>query len=431
MNQYDSGVIRESLEGAGRAFVPFTEKADIYIVNTCTVTKKADYQSRQLIRRSHRLNPYARIIVTGCYAQRAPQEIKDIPGVDYTVGIGEVRKVVGFVDDLLQREPPPVLMPKMPTIPKHTRAFLKVQDGCNSYCSYCIIPYARGRSRSLAQEETIKRISKLVGLGYREIVLTGIHLGSYGWDLKTPTDLAGLIKSIEQKNISLRIRLSSIEPTEFTDDLVDLIAASPVVCNHLHIPLQSGDDKILKRMRRPYSAEFFKELVERLVSMIPDLNIGVDVIVGFPGETEENFANTLSLIQELPIGYFHVFTYSRRPGTPAADFPDQVYSKTVRKRSKILRSLGDRKREEFYRRFLGKKFSILVESKRDVRTSCIKGFSRNYIPVLVDAGDDMVNKEVLVTVTRVQEGKVFGTLAWRDFDRAFLKRRTKTMKRTE
>lgn len=409
VNRYDSAVIHKLLEGAEFSFVPFDQQADVYIVNTCTVTKRADYQSRQLIRRSHRLNPDALIIVTGCYAQRSPQEIKKIQGVDYTVGIGKKERILDLINGSSRKEVPLEITNDIPAFPEHTRAFLKVQDGCDSYCSYCIIPYARGRSKSLQKEETIRSISKLAELGYREIVLTGIHLGSYGWDLMPPTRLSNLLRSIEYEGISCRIRLSSIEPTEFDDDLIDLISSSPIICNHLHIPLQSGDDEVLKRMNRPYSSELFKELVKKLVSAMPDLNIGVDVIVGFPGESHENFTNTVNVIEELPIGYLHVFPYSRRPGTPAADFPGQVDSKTIKNRGKILRGIGNRKREEFYRRFLGKRLSILIESKRDVDTKYLKGFSRNYIPVLIDVGDDVVNREISIIVTKVEGGKVFGT----------------------
>ena len=408
VNKYDSAVIHKLLEGAEYSFVPFDQQADIYIVNTCTVTKRADYQSRQLIRRSHRLNQDALIIVTGCYAQRAPQEIKEIQGVDYTVGVGEKGRIVDLINGSPGKEVSSEITNDIPAFPEHTRAILKVQDGCDSYCSYCVVPYARGRSKSLQKEETIRNISKLTELGYREIVLTGIHLGSYGWDLMPPTRLSNLLRSIEHEGISCRIRLSSIEPTEFDDDLIDLISSSPIICNHLHIPLQSGADEVLKRMNRPYSSELFKELVKKLVSAIPDLNIGVDVIVGFPGESHENFTNTVSVIEELPIGYLHVFPYSRRPGTPAADFPDQVDSKTIKNRGKILRGIGNRKREEFYRRFLGKRLSVLIESKRDVDTKYLKGFSRNYIPVLIDVGEDMVNEEIPVTITKVRDGKVFG-----------------------
>jgi threonylcarbamoyladenosine tRNA methylthiotransferase MtaB len=408
VNKYDSAVIHKLLERTEFSFVPFDQQADVYIVNTCTVTKRADYQSRQLIRRSHRLNPDALIIVAGCYAQRAPQEIKDIQGVDYTVGIGEKERILDLINGSPGKEVPLEITNDIPAFPEHTRAFLKVQDGCDSYCSYCIVPYARGRSKSLRKEEVIRNMSNLVGLGYRETVLAGIHLGSYGLDMEPPSSLASLLRSIEDEGISCRIRLSSIEPTEFDDDLIDLISSSPTICNHLHIPLQSGDDELLKRMNRHYTSNFFKDLVKKLVSAIPDLNIGVDVIVGFPGESHENFTNTVSVIEELPIGYLHVFPYSRRPGTPAADFPDQVDSKTIKKRGKILRCLGSRKREEFYRRFLGKRLSILVESKKDVGTKYLKGFSRNYIPVLIDVGDDVVNEEIPVTITKIQDGKVFG-----------------------
>ncbi|MFH1625066.1 MAG: tRNA (N(6)-L-threonylcarbamoyladenosine(37)-C(2))-methylthiotransferase MtaB [Pseudomonadota bacterium] len=421
VNKCDSAIIYELLKGAEKRFVPCNQKADVYVVNTCTVTKRADYQSRQLIRRSHRLNPDALIVVTGCYAQRAPHEIKDIPGVDYVVGIGEKGRVASLIKDPSKRETPRVITGdireereidarEVSTFPGHTRAFLKIQDGCDSYCSYCIVPYARGKSRSLSREDTIRRVSRLAEVGYKEIVLTGVHLGSYGLDLRPPTSLAQLIRSIEDEGVRCRIRLSSIEPTDFDDDLINLISSSSVICNHLHIPLQSGDDEILGKMRRPYSSLFFEELAQRLLSALPDLNIGVDVIAGFPGEADENFANTLSLIEGLPLGYLHVFPYSRRPGTTAADLPDQVDSKTVKKRAEVLRSLGSTKREEFYKRFLGKQLSILIESKRDARTDYLKGFSRNYIPVLVDARDGVVNEELPVIVVKVEDGKAFGTL---------------------
>ena len=419
VNKYDSAVICEIIKRAGCSLVQVDQKADVYIVNTCTVTRRADYQSRRLIRRAHRLNPSAQIIVTGCYAQRASQKIEEIPGVDYIVGVGELERIADLIISPSKRDIPLVISGdirekkevgayEISHFPKYTRAFLKVQDGCNSFCSYCVIPYSRGGSRSLRQKETIKSISKLADAGHREIVLTGIHLGSYGWDQTPSTTLANLIRSIEDNGFSGRIRLSSIEPAEFSDDLIEIISSSSLVCNHLHIPLQSGDDEILTKMRRPYKSLFFRKLVQRLVSTIPDVNIGIDVIVGFPGETEDNFNNTLRLITDLPVGYLHVFPYSRRPGTPAADFPDQVDGKTARKRAQILRDLGNRKREEFYKSFVGRRQLILIESKRDKDTNYQKGFSRNYIPVLVDTDEDVMNKEISIVITGIQDGKVFG-----------------------
>ncbi|MDY7030311.1 MAG: tRNA (N(6)-L-threonylcarbamoyladenosine(37)-C(2))-methylthiotransferase MtaB [Thermodesulfobacteriota bacterium] len=408
VNKCDSAVIYGLLKRSGYDIVPFHQRADIYIINTCTVTQRADYQSRQLIKRSYRLNPSARIIVTGCYAQRAPQDIKAIPGVDHVVGIGDVGKLVRAIEcpserDVLQDTPDVATV-----LPEHTRAFLKVQDGCDSYCSYCVIPHTRGKSRSVSQEEIMRQILRLTESGYKEIVLTGIHLGAYGFDLRPSTNLTNLIRSMDEKSLPCRIRLSSIEPMEFNDDLIDIISSSPTICNHLHIPLQSGDDGILKRMRRPYDSIFFKEQTARLISAIPDLNIGLDVIVGFPGETEENFENTVRFIEDLPIGYLHIFPYSRRPGTPAADFSHQVDSRIIKERARIMRRLGNKKKEEFYMGFHGKVLSVLIESKREKETGFLKGFSQNYIPVLVETGDNNINKEIPITVTQVRDGRVFG-----------------------
>ncbi|MFH2011487.1 MAG: tRNA (N(6)-L-threonylcarbamoyladenosine(37)-C(2))-methylthiotransferase MtaB [Pseudomonadota bacterium] len=411
VNKYDSAVIHKLLEGDEVSFVPSNQKADIYILNTCTVTQRADYQSRQLIRRFHRLNPDATIIVTGCYAQRAPQEIIDIPGVNYIVGIEEKENITNLINGTARKGASPLMTGEISALPGQTRAYLKIQDGCDSYCSYCVVTYARGRSRSLEEEEVLKRISKLAELDYKEIVLTGIHLGSYGWDLKPPSSLVNLLKLIEDEYIPGRIRLSSIEPTDFDDNLINLISSSSLICNHLHIPLQSGDDEILTKMRRPYSSSFFKNLIDKLISLMPDLNIGIDVIAGLPGETDESFANTLNLIEELPVGYLHVFPYSKRPGTAAADFPDQVNGKTIKKRASILRDLGKIKREKFYSRFLGERLSVLIESKKDKKTNFLKGFSRNYIPVLVDVNHSMVNQELPVIVTKVENDKVYGKLA--------------------
>jgi threonylcarbamoyladenosine tRNA methylthiotransferase MtaB len=410
VNKYDSAVIRGLLESNGYSFVPFSQKADIYIINTCTVTNKADYQSRQLIRRSHRLNPNALIIVTGCYSKRAPLEIKEIPGVNYTVGIRDLKRFLSLVNKFSNRETQPEIYDNFPNFAEYTRAFLKVQDGCNSYCSYCIIPYTRGRSRSISKEETIRSIFKLTEQGYKEIVLTGIHLGAYGWDLEPRFSLFDLLRSIEDQGITCRIRLSSIEPIEFSDDLINLISSSRIICNHLHIPLQSGDNDILARMKRPYNTLYFKDLIKRLVSKIPDLNIGIDVIAGFPGESDKNFKNTINLIEELPVGYIHVFPYSRRPGTVAAGFPYQIDGKTIANRSAALRGLGHRKKEEFYNRFAGKRLSVLIESKRDANTDYLKGFSRNYISVLVDASDDLINKEMSIRVTEIRNGKAIGIM---------------------
>ncbi len=399
--------------------VPSSQAADVTIIHTCTVTQKTDYQSRQIIRRVAAGNPRGQIIVTGCYAQVSPEILQAIPGVNYVVGMAERKKIpeiIGFKER--SRRAAVLISPvekqkgfeewKPPHFADRTRAFLKVQDGCNSFCSYCLVPYARGRNRSLPLERVLSQARELAARGFREIVLTGIHLGSYGEDLFPLLSLTTLLKSLERENLGIRFRLSSIEPREFNPPLMDHLANSHWVCPHLHIPLQSGDDGILRRMNRNYSAAFFADLVNLLGQTIPGAAIGADVIGGFPGEDDAAFQNTMSLIGTLPLAYLHVFPFSKRRGTPAAAFPDQVPPQVIRARCHALRELGEKKRDSFSRSFLGKSLKVLVEGKRDRGSGLLKGFSANYIPVLLPGGDELMNQEVEVKVTEVRDGKAFG-----------------------
>jgi threonylcarbamoyladenosine tRNA methylthiotransferase MtaB len=289
-----------------------------------------------------------------------------------------------------------------------TRAFLKVQDGCNSFCSYCTVPYARGRNRSLPLERVLFQARGLAALGFKEIVLTGIHLGTYGEDLVPSPSLLTLLKSLEKEDLSLRLRLSSVEPREFNPSLMEYLACSRRVCPHLHIPLQSGDDRILRRMNRNYSTAFFADLVNRLAQTIPGAAIGADVIGGFPGEDDSAFLNTMTMIENLPLAYLHVFPFSKRKGTPAAAFPGQVPPQVIRARCHALRELGEKKRDSFSRSFLGQRLKVLVEGKRDRESGLLKGFSANYIPVLLPGGEELMDQEVEAEVTEVRHGKVFG-----------------------
>ncbi len=418
-NQFDSALMEASLEEKGFEIVPFPQRADIYIVNTCTVTHKADYQSRQLIRRAHRLNPSSLIVVTGCYAQAYPEEASSVEGVGIILGNGE--KVA--IADLL-RNPPSDSFPMVRVgnvqgeeevgeadierFHRHTRALLKIQDGCNASCAYCIVPLARGRSRSLNPLRVMHHLQRLATKDFKEVVLTGIHLGLYGADLSPPTSLAKLCEEVESIPAPQRIRLSSIEPGDFSSELIRSIASSSRLCNHLHIPMQSGNDEILRRMNRNYNGSFFDELVQTLIHRIPDLNIGVDIIAGFPGEGEKEFRETYDVLERMDIGYLHVFPFSRRKNTVASEYPHQVDPRTKRARCEALRALGRRKRSAFQERFLGRELDVLVEGKRDKTTGKLKGYSRNYIPVLIDGGDDLVNREVMLSVTGLENGRVFG-----------------------
>ncbi len=420
-NQFDSEMMRESLERSGFEIIPFPQRADIYIINTCTVTHRADYQSRQLIRRAKRLNPSSLIVVTGCYSQVYPEEVQGVEGVGVVLGNGEKASIADILRNPLKGSSPMVSVGDMEKerqigeanidrFSRHTRALLKVQDGCNASCAYCIIPRARGRSRSLDLVGVFHRLQRLENSGFKEVVLTGIHLGIYGSDLSPPTSLAELCEKTNDIPAPQRIRLSSIEPADFRPELIQSIASSPRLCNHLHIPMQSGDDDILRRMNRNYDRNFFADLVQTLVHRIPDINIGVDVIVGFPGEGEKEFRNTYDFLEKSDIGYLHVFPFSRRRGTEAYQFAHQVDPRTKKGRCEALRALGRRKRAAFHGRFLGRELEVLVEGKRDKHTGRLKGYSRNYIPVLVEGGDSLVNREIRVSVTALEDGRVVGRI---------------------
>ncbi len=420
-NQSDAASLASELVFQGHEIVPFREAADVYIIHTCTVTQKTDYQSRQLIRRSIAGNPGAQVIVTGCYAQVSPEPLLSITGVDFVVGVGERGKIPGILGSKTKRREIRLLSSlveeqrcfddtRLPLFAERTRAYLKVQDGCNSFCSYCIVPYARGRNRSLPLERALSKARDLSSQGFKEIILTGIHLGTYGRDLVPAHSLLRLLQALEGENMDLRVRLSSVEPAEFSPALIDFLAGAKKVCPHLHIPLQSGDDGILQRMNRNYSSALFEALVNHLVQAIPDLAIGLDVIAGFPGEDEKAFENTVSLIATLPIAYLHVFPFSARKGTPAAGFSGQVPSGVIKARCQILRELGEKKRRLFYGAFRGRNLKVLVEGKKDRESGMLKGYSGNYIPVLVQAGDEHINREVEVRVTEVSGENVSGEI---------------------
>jgi len=420
-NQYDSEIIREGFEEKNFEVVPFSKDADIYVINTCTVTGKTDYQSRQLIRRAHRFNPKAKIVVTGCYTQIAPNELSKIPGVSLVVGNHDKGRIVDLVcDSDRDKETKVVVSPfekdmllpgeRLKRFSSRTRFFLKIQDGCDAQCSYCIIPRARGRSRSMDPKAVLAQLGNIGSSGYKEVVLTGIHLGAYGGDLSPPTTLLKLLRQIEKEKPIPRLRLSSIEPNEINEELIDLLAGSEIICPHLHLPLQSGDDGVLRRMNRPYSAKSFRHLILNLANSVLDLAIGVDVIVGFPGEGEEEFQRTFHLLEELPITYLHVFPFSPRDGTPAAQFPERADGNTVKSRGKNLRTLSSKRRGTFYQSYLNKTLKILIEARRDRKTGLLKGLSRNYIPVLLDGGDELINNEVTVKVSSVEGEDLMGKL---------------------
>jgi threonylcarbamoyladenosine tRNA methylthiotransferase MtaB len=415
INQYDSAVIRNRLE-ARHSFVGFEEAADCFIINSCTVTDRADWEARQLVRRAKRANPEAKIIVTGCYAQVSPAEVAQVADVDYVVGLNRLDDLLRFIEtphrgaatiavsDVARERGVPVLGTR--ALPGHTRAFLKIQEGCNYSCTYCIIPRARGLSRSVAPREVLDQVRALAQAGYREIVLTGIHLGGYGQDLAGKIDLARLVEMISESGVISRLRLSSLDPREVPDRLLDVMASAEVVCDHLHICAQAGDDHILKQMRRNYDTGYYRELLTKVRARLPEAALGSDIIVGFPGENDALFQASLEYFASLPLTYFHVFPYSERRGTVAALMPGHVPAALKKARARTMRELGALKNREFCSRFLGQTVNVLVEERIDRASGLFRGFSRNYLPVTFAAG--VANKEMAVRIERWENARLFG-----------------------
>lgn len=405
-NQFESAALEEQLVVAGWTMIPFDAGAELVIVNTCTVTAATDSQSRNLIRRARRLNPDCRVVVTGCYAQIDPTALRALPGVALVLGnaekqdllrlLGEEGSEKVHVSDLRQAEGS---VPTLTTFAEHSRAFVQIQNGCNAFCSYCIIPFARGPSRSVPPDLVLAQVQQLVTAGYPEIVLTGIHIGGYGLDLERPTNLTSLVKLLLASSPLHRLRLGSIEPTEIPEELIELLATSPILCPHLHIPLQAGDDAVLTRMNRHYDTVFFRTLIERVNLKIPGIAIGLDLIAGFPGESAAEFANTLALIESLPVTHLHVFPYSQRSGTPAAIMVDQVLPAVIKERAAQLRALGSAKLDAYTRSFVGRDLEVVVEGGG--KGGVLRGISNNYLAIRFPGDAALVGKAVFVRLVAV------------------------------
>ena len=414
-NQFESAAMSEQLQRAGYQQVAFEAGAELVIVNTCTVTAATDAQSRKLIRRARRFNPKARIVVTGCYAQIDPQSLNQLPGVSLVIGNNEKGQLL---ECLLENTEPgqiqvsdirdsSTIEPLSLTGFEHrSRAFVQIQNGCDAFCSYCIIPYARGRSRSVLVSDVVSQIEKLSANGYPEIVLTGIHIGNYGQDLNPRIDLLTLLQKIEQSSFSGRLRLGSIEPTELSEKLYRYILNSDWICPHFHIPLQAGDDDILRRMNRYYSTAFFAKLLDDLHKMNPYSAIGLDVITGFPGETEAQFQTTCQLLQQLPFSHLHVFPFSKRSGTPAADMPDQVSGEVMKQRAAGLRKIGTETNQNFARKFIGSDLEIVIEGGE--ADGLRKGLSRNYLPVWIPVTSATPGELLRVKITGLYKDGLIG-----------------------
>ncbi|UCG81566.1 MAG: tRNA (N(6)-L-threonylcarbamoyladenosine(37)-C(2))-methylthiotransferase MtaB [Desulfobacterales bacterium] len=419
VNRYESEAISEQLVDQGWLATDKGIVADLCIINTCTVTQKAAMQSRQTARKVIRNHPGALVVVTGCYAQISPEVFSTMPGVHCVVGnsfknqivlLANTRKRKASVFTLIQdlSTPRPFQDMSIKKFGNRTRAFLKIQDGCDAFCAYCIIPHARGRSRSLTPEVVIKRVGGLKEQGYAEVVLCGINLGRYGEDLKPTTSLLSLIRAIEGSPEIKRLRLSSIEPTELSEEFIGQLASSEHICPHLHIPLQSGDDGVLESMNRPYKSKHYRDLVNHITSVIPDVAIGVDILVGFPGESEKAFENTCCLIEQLPMAYLHVFPFSMQKQTPASSLRGVVPPKEIKRRCQQIRTIGETKRRGFYERAIGSILEVLIEGKRDRASGHLKGLTRNYIPVLLEGGDELMHRVIQTRLTKIEHGRVFG-----------------------
>lgn len=419
VNQYETEAMAELFARRGYRVVPFHARADVYVVNTCAVTATAAQKSRQAIRRALRTNPEALVAVTGCYAQVAPQEVAAIPGVRVVLGTRGHGRIVDLVERVAAGGPALVevedveraeTFEELPVATRRsrTRAFLKVQEGCREFCTYCIVPYARGPLRSRAPEKVLEEARALVAAGHRELVLTGTHLGLYGQDLPGGPDLAGLLRKLSDLPGLVRLRLSSIEPLEVTPALIELMAASPVFCPHLHIPLQSGDDRTLARMGRRYTTAQYAAVIENIRRAVPEAGIYTDIMVGFPGEDEGAFERSYRFVESIGFAGLHVFKYSPRTGTPAAGFKEQVAPAIKQERVKTLLALDRVLRERFAARFLGRVVDVLVEAK--TRQGLGTGYTPQYVRVTFKGGGAPVGEVVPVLAERIENGTIRGTL---------------------
>ena len=430
--QADGAAIERQLLDRGMERAGAAVAAEVVVLNTCTVTASADQDARSTIRRIHRENPAARILVTGCYAQRAPEEVAALPGVSLVVGnshkhqlaayaapqtsrggfvsladIGnsDAKLIVGDIFAHTELLAAPVF--EADSFQK-TRPNLKVQDGCNNRCSFCIIPYVRGQSRSLKLDQVLREVDALVANGYREIVLSGINLGRWGRELSTRMNFAAMLRAILEQTAIEKIRISSVEPMDWTNEVVELVASSPRIAKHAHVPMQSGSDRILRRMHRKYRPWHYADRIARIRRVMPDAAIGADVMVGFPGESDAAFEETRAMIERLPFTYLHVFTYSSRPGTPSAEMPEQVPVHVARERNRVLRELAAQKKQTFMQSFVGRELEAITLTHFDGEFT--EALTDNYLNLLV-RGEHNPNTLLRSRVEAVEDDTLLGSFA--------------------
>lgn len=419
VNQYETEAMAEMFKSSGYEITDFENYADVYVINTCTVTNMSDRKSRQIIRRAKKTNPAAIVAVTGCYAQTSPEDVKKIDGVNIVVGTKDRKNIVELteaasadncidtVSDIMHTHDFEDLSIK--TYQNRTRAYIKIQDGCNQFCSYCIIPYARGPVRSRPEHEVIAEIQKLADDGFSEIILTGIHVASYGKDLES-CDLASLICKADKTDGIKRIRLSSIEPMTLNDDFIERIKPCSKLCHHFHLSLQSGCDETLKRMNRKYTCAEYENIVNGLRKNFADAAITTDIMVGFPGETEDEFLKTSEFVQRISFADAHIFQYSQRKGTPAAKRPDQVAPEIKEKRSKIIAEITQKSRDEFRNQFIGCELEVLFEQPYHKDNEYFEGKTSNYLTVIVPTSENLSGQIRNVTLLEIKDDVIVGKL---------------------
>ena len=427
-NQNDTAEMQTLLKNEGYTIVDSGALADIYVINSCTVTANSDADSRRAVKKSLSINDEAMVVFTGCYAQNSPEEVKQIPGLDILLGNADKLDIADAIRgrlDTLRKEDefgfPSLHMTDITkrwdfkTIPVtwfggRSKAFIKVQTGCDEACTFCTVARARGRSISDSRENILHNIRQSIDAGFKEITLTGINLGTYGMDQNPRETFSSLVEAVSDLDGDFRVRISSINPMEIDDRLIRLIAERDNICPHLHIPLQSGDDTILSRMKRNYSSQQYREVVERALDAIPDLGLGADVIVGFPGETGDRFESTCRMIEMLPFTHLHVFSYSPRTGTEAHSLDNDVPKVVKKERNRCLTELGNSKATAFRRRFVGRPVTVLAETTRAPKTGRLRGHSEQFIPVQFEGEDALMNRLIPVHIEDVSDRQVSGCL---------------------
>ncbi len=420
VNQYESEAVSSLFEQNGYDIVPFEQNSDVYIINTCTVTNLSDRKSRQAIRKAKKNNPNSIVVVMGCYAQTSSADVLKIPEVNLVIGTKDRNKVIEYisrieagecrinaVDNIMSSRNFEEL--KVSSYKERTRAYLKIQEGCSQFCSYCIIPYARGPIRSRQPEDIIQEVKDLAQNGFLEIVLTGIHIASYGRDLKT-TNLLDIIQRLNMIEGIKRIRLGSIEPTTITEEFVSAAAKMPKLCPHYHLSLQSGCDNTLKAMNRKYTTNEYMNSVKLLKNNIPDVAITTDIMVGFPGETEDDFRTSLNFAQEVGFSKIHVFKYSPRKGTPAAQYDNQISPEEKEKRSQLMLSLSDNLERHYFQDFIGREMEVLYEQELHGKEDYIEGLTKNYIRVISKGSIELKGSLKVTRLDKIGDGLFEGNI---------------------